>query len=1103
MQDSDHSHPYTDGPKDISSLFEEFLAPPLTARPRAWWHWMDGNVDEAGIDADLEWLAASGAGGIQMFFGSFGTPPRVPEPVRFRSPAWHSAVRRAVEVAAKLGLEMSVATSAGWSATGGPWVRPAAGMKKIVWSATTVCENDQTPVLLPAPPASSGPYQDVPFTAVRRGSAEIPGWFEDVVVLAFPKKPGHQALAPETLTSNSPTSGDRALQDLADGTCWPPVLLHSDGTAVITAEFPQPVTVKSARIGLPAQLGFGGTPASLARLEASNDNADFWPVASFPPGKAPVRSMAFPPVTAQYFRVVLTPQAAGGPPVAAGIKPMTFPESNRGISVTAFELFAGSRVSRSEEKAGYAPVPDYYALEVDDADTGDAVAVAEVLDLSRHLSADGVLNWAPDKGQWTVMRFGYSLTGHLNAPAPAEATGLEVDKLDAELVTEYMDTYLSFFEDGQERHQGVLGIDALLSDSIESGPQNWTPRMIEQFEQRRGYSLLPWMPTLAGILVDGTESSDRFLWDFRKTISDLLAENHYGTISSIARDRGMKYYAEALEDHRPQLGDDLEMRSYADIPMGAMWCYTPETGPRPTYVADLRGAASVSHVYGKALTGAESMTAFGDPYRFTPKILKPVVDMEFALGANLINIHTSPHQPTGVPKPGITLAPYLGQSFSRNETWAHAARPWLDYMARCSHVLQQGTFFADIAYFYGEESPVTGVFGDAEPEIPEGYGFDFINLGGLTKHVTVTPEGELVTSGGTHYRLLYLGGSSRKMTLAALARIKELLDMGVTVAGWRPNESPSKADDPAVWTAEVESIWGEEHPGLFDLDGVDVQEGARTALRKMGLAPDWSYDAAEGFCLPTLHRTTEFGEIYFISNQLNRKEKITAHFRMTATAAELWDPYLLTRENLHALVRPGRTSVSIELAPFGSVFVLLKFSDERRPAITSAPPERGSLREIPLQGPWQLVFSGDGQNIAPITLEKVAAWSDTDGFTTRDDDVKYFSGTGTYLCKFDFEESLSGKRIYIDLGEVHDIAQVTLNGELLGTAWTPPFRVEATHAIRIGLNYLEVAVTNGWANRLAGDAAAGEFSRPGSEIFFPEGPVRSSGLQGPIRLVVR
>ncbi|WP_395400135.1 glycosyl hydrolase [Arthrobacter sp. UC242_113] len=537
-----------------------------------------------------------------------------------------------------------------------------------------------------------------------------------------------------------------------------------------------------------------------------------------------MRSATFPPVTARYFRLVLEQPAAGGVPVAAGIKPLvlTSPvDGNPTVAVSALQLFAGPRVNRAEEKAGYAPVPDFYALETQTPDTpaqetdagkpGAAVGLQDVLDLTGRMGPDGSLDWAPKAGEWTVLRLGYSLTGHVNAPAPADATGLEVDKLDASLVQEYLETYLGFFEDAVG--SGLPGITSLLSDSIESGPQNWTPRMREEFQHRRGYDLIPWLPALTGIIVESAERSDAFLWDYRRTIAELLADNHYGTLARLARERGLGYYAEALEDHRPQLGDDLEMRSHADVPMGAMWCYTPEEGPRQTYVADVQGAASVSHVYGKAATGAESMSAFGRPFQFTPQVLKPIVDMEFALGVNLLNIHTSPHQPDGVPKPGITLSPYLGQSFTRNDTWAHAAGPWISYLARCSHLLQQGTYAADVAYFYGEEAPVTGVFGDASPEVPAGYGFDFINLDGLLNHVTVTDDGGLLTTGGVRYRLLYLGGTSHRMTLAAVRRVTELLDAGATVAGWRPEGSPSAGDEARLWAESVDALWKPGRPG--------------------------------------------------------------------------------------------------------------------------------------------------------------------------------------------------------------------------------------------------------------------------------------------------
>lgn len=182
----------------------------------------------------------------------------------------------------------------------------------------------------------------------------------------------------------------------------------------------------------------------------------------------------------------------------------------------------------------------------------------------------------------------------------------------------------------------------------------------------------------------------------------------------------------------------------------------------------------------------------------------------------------------------MPLSPYLGQSFIRNETWAHAARPWIDYLARCSHELRQGTHAADMAFFYGEEAPVTGVFGDSVPGVPGGYGFDFINLDGLINHVTVTPEGGLPSTGGDTYRLLYLGGFSHRMTLAAVRRITELLDAGATVAGCPPVGSPSQGDDRHEWAAAVERLWNQQRPGLLDLSGVAATEGVTAVLARTG-----------------------------------------------------------------------------------------------------------------------------------------------------------------------------------------------------------------------------------------------------------------------------
>ncbi|TAP45158.1 glycoside hydrolase [Arthrobacter sp. S39] len=1082
----------------------------MSSRPRAWWHWMDGNVDEAGIEKDLHWLAASGAGGVQTFIGSMGVPQYTQDQVAFRSPAWQSAMKCAAATADRLGLELAVATSAGWSATGGPWVRPAAGMKKLVWSTAQVTAGQAGRVTVVAPPASSGPYQDVPFAAVRTDPVGVPDHYEDVAVVAFPRREGHVALVPARINASGPAFGPRPLDSLADGRFWPAVEVPAhEQTGWLLAEFDSPTPVASVRVGLPAQHGFGVPPAPRARLEASDDGVMFRTVAGLPASSTPVRSASFPTVSARYFRLVLEAGTAGTIPVAPGVKPLAFPPPKERIPtfpVSALQLFAGARITRAEEKAGYATVPDFYALDGGSSPASEAVRPQDIIDVTAHLRPDGTLDWLPDDGAWTVLRFGYSLTGHLNAPAPVDATGLEVDKLDAGLVTEYFEHYLGFFEDALGTELlGTKGVSALLSDSIESGPQNWTAAMRREFSERRGYDLLPWLPAVTGIIVGDAPQSDAFLWDLRKTISELLAENHYGTIAGIARERGMVYYAEALEDHRPQLGDDLEMRSHADVPMGAMWCYEPETGPKATYVADLRGAASVAHVYGKAATGAESMSAYGKPFIYTPRKLKPVVDMEFVLGVNLINIHTSPHQPDAVPKPGITLSPYLGQSFTRNETWAHAARPWLDYMARCSHLLQQGTHAADVAYFYGEEAPVTGLFGDSAPDIPEGHGFDFVNLDGLLNHVTVTPDGGLLTTGGTRYRLLFLGGSSRRMTLAAVRRITELLDAGATVAGWRPECSPSGSDDRTAWAAAVANLWA-GRPGLLDLAGVPVPDGVAAALARMGVEPDWAVAASEGAKLPVVHRHLAGADLYFVSNQLERPEKITATFRGRAASAELWDPVQVSRSAVGVRTEAGRTAVDLQLEPFGSAFILLRHDGAGTVDGTAGLP--GILRqeattEEKLEGPWEVTFHGDRQAPPSLTLNGPAPWSGP-GADAHALDVKYFSGTATYRHTFSADPAMlgAGRRVVLDLGDVSDLAEVRLNGHNVGTLWTYPFRVDITDAVRAGTNALEIAVTNAWWNRLAGDAVAGDYTRPGAAIVEADAEVLPAGIQGPVRLTV-
>jgi hypothetical protein len=349
-------------------------------------------------------------------------------------------------------------------------------------------------------------------------------------------------------------------------------------------------------------------------------------------------------------------------------------------------------VNRFEEKAGFSEATNLYSLATPAVPIQDAVRKADVVDLTSKMRGDGSLVWTPPAGRWVVLRIGFSLTGARNAPASPEATGLEVDKLNRGHVKAYLDDYLGPYKNILGVLMGKRGLQYVITDSWEAGVQNWTEEMIAEFAKRRGYNPRPWLPVLTGRVVESAESSDRFLWDFRKTIGDLTTEYHYDQITASLHERGMGRYTESHESGRAFIGDGMEVKRNAEIPMSALW--TPETSSDepPGYSGDIRESASVAHIYGQNLVAAESLTAYGGSrgaWSWSPETLKPTADTELAMGLNRFVLHTSVHQPVSDKVPGLSLGPF-GQWFTRHETWAELAKPWTTYLARSSYMLQQG-----------------------------------------------------------------------------------------------------------------------------------------------------------------------------------------------------------------------------------------------------------------------------------------------------------------------------------------------------------------------------------------------------------------------------
>lgn len=1085
------------------TLWYAFVDPPDEARPRAWWHWMDGNVDPVGIVRDLEWLHGVGVRGVQVFDGGMGGPLVVPAAVRPGSEAWDEAVDTAVRTTAELGMELAVATSSGWSAAGGPWVEPADAMKKVVWSELAVEGGGSVAVELPPLPAVPGLYQDCP----RWGAApDDVAYTADWRVLAFPTDASHEVLTPVRVRASARVEDWSFLTDGAFGrTLSLPRDPDGWSTAWIEQEFADPVTVRSVVVGLPGPRGFGAAPPATALLQASDDGIEYRDVVELPADAIPARTVSFPAVTARRFRLLLSAASAADalPPVADGVRrPPVLRKADR-FDVSEYALRGAGRVHRAEAKAGFGVVADYFAVPTDPGVDVGSVHPTAVIDVTHHVH-DGVLRWDAPQGDWTVLRLGASLTGQTNGPAPADATGLEVDKLDGDRVRAYLAAHLARFGvadgvDGRvdDRDAPTPSLaprfTALLSDSIEAGPQNWTEAILEHFERLRGYDARPWLPALAGYLVGGPEDADRFLYDYRRTIAELLADEYYGTLAAEAHRRGMTYYAEALEDGRPQLGDDLAMRSHADVPMGAMWTFDADAGPLPTYVADLKGAASVAHVHGKPWVGAEAFTSFDQPWSWTPRTLKHVADLQLSLGVTRFCIHSSPHQPIAAPPPGIALAPFLGQAFTVNETWSALAGPWVDYLARCSTLLGAGAPAVDVAVFVGEEAPVTGLF-EHEPDTTVPAGFDFDYVGPYAVREVLRVEGGDVVAAGARYRVLFLGGSSERMTLPTLLAIERLLDHGATVVGRRPVTSPSLADDPREVDDACDRIWSATRSRGRVLATTDL----RSALEELGLRPALE---VEGAAVRQIARVVDGRRVTFLSNP--SADPIAFRVLVPAASPPLvaWDPVPVSAERLAPDAESrddGRRGHAVSLPAFGSVFVLESSASAASTAATAptaSTPTTGGTTTITVEGAWELTLAG---RPATTMAPQPTLWTELDAAAGG------HSGAGTYRLEFTVDaHRLQADHLVLDLDVVRDIARVTVNGIDCGIAWTAPFRVDVTDAIRAGANLLEVEVVTPWRNRLIAEAGApsGDLLAPMTAVFEASADPLPAGLSGPVVLV--
>ena len=1073
-------------------LLAGFKTPPDSAKPRTWWHWTNGNVTEDGITKDLQWMKRVGIGGFQLVDVASGNGQVVEPKIHFATPEWYHAVRHSAELAKQLDLEMSIFSCAGWSEAGGPWVTPEMAMKRLVWSETTVAGPAHFGQKLGEPPSNEGPVRDS-----SAGAGPNAGHFyRDSVVLAYrtPDGPTMQSLRPKVTSSAGVVDAAPLMDDSLNTAVTIPA--PKDEKAWLQYEFEQPFTARALSLGVRGRIPVG-------RVLASDDGATWRTVVDTPGPEgyhgAFIRTFAFPAVTAKYFRIEfdrvgLTPaeviHGAGPEPPVQVARPGA-PPVTPGYAVTEAIFYSDARVNRWEDKGAFGSLmDDYDVVPTPGAPQTAEIARDGVIDLTSKMDADGTLHWDVPEGHWTILRMGYALTGAKNRPSVPAGSGYEVDKLNAKYVRHYFSGYM----DPMQQHlDGLIGptVHYMTMDSWEAGMQNWTDDMVEEFKRLRGYDPKPYLPVLAGRVVQNADVSDRFLWDFRKTLAEKFANDFYGTMDEELHKRGMEAYSEASGVALEIPEDTLLNKSHIDIPMAEFWVRALH--PESMYYVDVRGAASAAHVYGKPLVATESFTGGG--YE-SPYTLKKIADYWFAQGVNRIVFHTSAEQPLDT-KPGNTM---VGTHINRNITWAEEAKPFMAYLARVQYMLQQGSPVADIAYLLPEGGPSTMPFWGAglKPAPPAGYDYDYVNTDVLLHRTSVLPDGRIHVEGskampdGMTYRVLVLPPTI-EMTPQVGDKLRELVQAGATIVGERPKRSPSLAGYPAsdATVHEIaQDLWG-------DMDGVTFNQHAfgkgmvywgltlDEVLTRLKTPKAFASSAPLENAPVWVHRHTPDADIYFVVNQADTPAHIYARFRVVSKDVQVWRPmdgdarpasYTTTAfvdqrtGNRQPRIQPaqyapekGFTTVPLDLAARESVFVVFRNAAAELERKASSATE---TKLSTLTGPWTVNFPPNFGAPASIQLDRLTSWT-----TSTDPGVKYFSGTATYIKALQVPAAWlrNGQRIWIDLGKVGDLADVKLNGKDEGITWAPPYRVDITDALKVGANKLEIAVTNEWSNRQIGD----------------------------------
>jgi hypothetical protein len=1059
----------------LVTIGKAFRSPPNSARPWVYWMWMSSNVTRKGITADLESMKRVGIGGVLIMDVGLGMP--LPGGMKFMDDNWKAMFLFAVQEAKRLGIEVDMNNAQGWSGSGGPWITPEYGMQTVVSSETPV-NGGTVDVNLPQPPTKGDYYRDIAVLAVKDAPLEL-------------QYMDHPLLTATTYMGTA---------NYALPTVQNPLKLYLPGTGNFTQKYPS-LTLRFNSPFTACVLNFA-TDGQVegwfeAVLQVSDDGIHFRNVKNFSletptyyEKRAEV-SLNFDLQTARWYRVQFL-KAHG---------------NQAAINVTHIDINSRYKVHELARKslADLVWNKDLQSAPISEtAPDGVSIPKENVIDVSRYMDSLGRLKWLAPPGKWTIQRFGHTFTGEA-------AYGPECDKLSKEGIDRSFNGMIAQLV----KLAGPGAKNTLTTthiDSWEVGAQNWTKNMPEEFRKRRGYDIVPFLPVLNGRIIGNLQYTERFLWDLRKTISELLVENYVAEMQRLCHEHGLLFSYESYTTP----GNDLDEANYADIPSGEFW-----TRYGSDVYEQLKAMSSAAHLNNRPITAAESFTSReNEKWLLHPAAIKALGDSSFCDGINRFVIHNFTAQPWLNQTPGLGLFAY-GLHYTRTQTWWEYSLPWHKYLARCQYLLRQGVFVADVLNLQPEE-PLYHF----KKLALTGYDYDACSPDAFQRFKV--EDGNLVNGSGNKYRLLVLTHTGT-MTEPMLRRIRDMVVDGASVLGDPPMATPGLSDYPAAdekLKALVRELWGDgtEQERSVGKGHVYYQLSPEEVLKRMNIPPDFVSNNG----LHYIHHNLNGSDVYFIANSLDSTIITNCTFRAGGKRPVWWDAETGEQKALTAytVTADGTVHVPLVLGPTKSGFMVFspgKSIDKQRivkvtrngetilqdgiaadititntnhtnaiPFLNGNLPIAGNYvftkadgtqfmvsnpeKVISVGGPWKLVFPAAG--VAPdkneIQLDELKSWTELPG-----KQLNYFSGTATYFNTLTIPGDMikSGNKIIIDLGKVSIMAKVFVNGKEAGILWKTPFAADITSLVHKGANSLEIEVVNLLVNRQIGDEFLPEDSK--------------------------